>query len=444
MVKDKLYKQTTRTIVELLMFTMVISLVIVSPSLLANDSAGDSSYDLFIEEILCRGNENTDCDFILKKYYQGIGEKVNPEEIADARLRLGTLQQFKNVRIVLEKGSERGRVNVVFIVDEANYIQYNIASDFSRSDDKRSSSEFESLHFKTGLTNFNFLGTGKQLSFSIDYSDHDISRDTTLYDQNRELVPAKLNASGSSTGASLTYHDPHLFDSTSYYLTATYNYSKRDSESLVGSVNTGSTLRYQSVFDSENHTYGLTIGRRFGSNSYIEALAYKSDSDGTQTSIAQVSGSEVPFSTGFGAKVQDYTIAYGWDSRDDLIFPTKGTVFTVRADHLDNEFRRNLSASFSQNISINDSKVFTYTVGEFEPLTHDDNNDYEDYLSSFAAFTLSDIDTKLSKEGTYSGWKYNLSLPLKSSSLYNAALGVSYIYQTDYLILQLSATYQKD
>ncbi|MFT4925874.1 MAG: hypothetical protein ACI8WB_001969, partial [Phenylobacterium sp.] len=79
-----------------------------------------------IDDIVCEGNNTTDCDFITKKYYQHVGDVLDPNEIADARLRLGTLFQFKNVSTRLKKGAERGHVVVVFAVSEASNIQYDL------------------------------------------------------------------------------------------------------------------------------------------------------------------------------------------------------------------------------------------------------------------------------------------------------------------------------
>lgn len=144
---------------------------------------------LIIDDIICQGNENTECDFITKKYYQQIGQVLDADEIADARLRLGTLIQFKAVNIHLEKGSQRNHVVVVFDVNEASNIQYELGANYGYSESNNfynrcvyNLENEDEIHFGTcednakyngaGLsakvTNFNFLGTGKELSLSID------------------------------------------------------------------------------------------------------------------------------------------------------------------------------------------------------------------------------------------------------------------------------------
>ena len=69
----------------------------------AESSTSSTQAVLIIDDIICQGNENTDCDFITKKYYQKIGQVLDADEIADAQLRLGTLIQFKYISIHLEK-----------------------------------------------------------------------------------------------------------------------------------------------------------------------------------------------------------------------------------------------------------------------------------------------------------------------------------------------------
>ena len=46
------------------------------------------------------------------------------------------LVQFKDIKVRLKKGSERGYVIVVFVVSEANHIQYNVDLNYSYSKSK--------------------------------------------------------------------------------------------------------------------------------------------------------------------------------------------------------------------------------------------------------------------------------------------------------------------
>jgi len=146
--------------------------------------------ELIIDDIKCTGNSTTDCDFITRKYYQKVGDVLNPDEIEDAKLRLGTLIQFKSTRIHLEKGSQRDYVVVVFDITEASNIQYDVGYRYEKKKEreKHGSCAYSSIdragiclsgnrindsagHIWAGkITDFNFLGQGKELSFSIEKS----------------------------------------------------------------------------------------------------------------------------------------------------------------------------------------------------------------------------------------------------------------------------------
>ncbi|OUS24697.1 hypothetical protein A9Q98_13310 [Thalassotalea sp. 42_200_T64] len=167
--------------------------------------------DLIIDDIICSGNKDTDCEFIVKKYYQAIGDVLDTNEIADARLRLGTLFQLTDTDVYLEKGKQRDHVIVVFAVQEASNIQYEVSSGFQFSDfnendyvydcighsadyqrhyyqdspngitdtrqidseykDCDSQADLSSFYVTSKVTDFNFLGTGKELSFFLSYNE---------------------------------------------------------------------------------------------------------------------------------------------------------------------------------------------------------------------------------------------------------------------------------
>src|SRR5688572_14590309 len=100
---------------------------------------------LVIEELACRGNEVTSCDFIL----------------GHARLRLASLPSFHSVDIYLEKGETRGRVHVIIEVSEADpYTREWLAGTSYRIDDL-------SQLLAGRLTHQNLFGTGKLLDVLV-------------------------------------------------------------------------------------------------------------------------------------------------------------------------------------------------------------------------------------------------------------------------------------
>ena len=85
------------------------------------DSKEDSR--LIVEDMRCRGNAVTSCPFILGYLHLVPGERLNEDEIQDAKLRLSSLPNFVSVDIYLEKGSEKGRAVVIVDVVEADSVQ---------------------------------------------------------------------------------------------------------------------------------------------------------------------------------------------------------------------------------------------------------------------------------------------------------------------------------
>lgn len=426
-------------LLRLIIFTMM---MVTNPlSALTNKTDNNSSLDLIIDDIHCRQNERTQCSFITKKYYQSIGERVNPEEIADARLRLGTLQQFRNVRVILEKAQQRGHVIVVFIVDEADQTQFNIATHFSSSErifqstEQPFTLENNNLSLSFGITDFNFLGSGKQLSANIGTGYARSSSnlpDTSLSPEgSSDIVYYQDNDSRfESHSVGIAYYDPHLFDSVRYYLKANINHLKskvsNDSYFIDIDGEKNSTNQSQTNYAS----YALSLGKRFASHSYLEVGYHE-----TKTTKQQVN------------------LIYGWDSTDDRIFPTQGNTFVAQLNGLNQgkfksenqylDIPRSLTLGYQNHIPLNQNKVFSYSVYD-SYVEKTDNSPISDRFNPHLSLQLSDIDINNSRQGKYAGWKYSLGLPVRGTSSEDIVLGASYIYQTDKLILSFSLSYQKN
>jgi len=65
------------------------------PAVLASEF---SPNDLIIDQIECVGNETTSCDLIQKEIYLNAGEKVNEEDLSNAKIRLQLKNLFTSVR----------------------------------------------------------------------------------------------------------------------------------------------------------------------------------------------------------------------------------------------------------------------------------------------------------------------------------------------------------
>ena len=91
---------------------------------------------LIVEDVSCKGNTTTSCQFIIGHLHLALGDRLNEEEIQSARLRLSSLPNFISVDIHLEKGSEKGKVLVVVEVVEADRVE----NEFTMGTSKRLSS----------------------------------------------------------------------------------------------------------------------------------------------------------------------------------------------------------------------------------------------------------------------------------------------------------------
>ncbi|PCK07392.1 MAG: hypothetical protein COA42_14550 [Alteromonadaceae bacterium] len=388
---------------------------------------------LTIESIVCEGNKNTTCDFITKKFYQKKGDVLDPEELADARLRLGTLIQFKTISTHLEKGSERGRVRVVFVVNEASHIQYDFGLAYSFANLQQylctggfqpyfqecgfSDDTFQSIANVNSVTNFNFLGTGKQLGLSVTAS-------RSIYELEKPFNGGSFDFSRTSNDVNLSlfYSDPHLLDSSHYFMNAFVNYDRRESKSKSTTVTSDNSVRKSGgSSDSSSRTAGVEVGRRFGRYSYVAMNTTR-------------------LSDGFRSNTK-FAITYGWDSRDDSVLPTKGSHFRTDLVRTNNG-SQTLSTSYEKYFNPQAKNVFSYrvdnTVFSFDP------------GSKFYAYGLNLSYTRLNKlnpgAGLYQGW--SLGVGVSDTTFERAEPTVDfqagYIYQSDTVIYRLNFNYQDE
>jgi len=117
-----------------------------------------------LEAIEVRGNDKSRGDLIIAQILLKPGDVLDEEKVDLSRIRLLALGYFKDVRMRLEKGSERGRVKLVITVEERNTI---IIDDlfFGWSDTNP-------FWGGLGISDINFLGRGLDLSFAFVASEH--------------------------------------------------------------------------------------------------------------------------------------------------------------------------------------------------------------------------------------------------------------------------------
>jgi len=243
---------------------------------------------LIIEELTCRGNAVTSCDFILGHVYLAPGDLVDEEELGNARLRLASLPSFHSVDIYLEKGAARGRVRVIIEVSEADpFAREWLAGTSYRIDDL-------SQLLAGRLTHQNLFGTGKLLDVLVVTA-------APLDGRLREQYSARAQ-----------FVDPHWLGSKRTFLVAGMSGGRTDVESLEG---------YRTRL--ENFGVDLAVGRRIFDFSYVGLSArYNPLIDVELTWLApdgnrtRVSGSHYNYL---------FSLNYGWNSEDDPYFPTRGS-----------------------------------------------------------------------------------------------------------------------
>lgn len=436
-----------------LVLTMCTNLVAAAQLSNHNSSAlsQNASTKLIIDDIICRGNDTTECAFVTNKYFQAVGDELDPEEIADARLRLGTLIQFQSVSVYLEKGNERNHVVVVFDVIEASNLFYEFGFSahqrtrtIRRDNDFRTDSKDGSLNAK--VTNFNFLGTGKELSLAVTadrltpvsrYSILSINSDSQSNTVSEYLSETRIAGTNDSASLSLGYFDPHLFGTSHYYMSVNLQVNQFRRDQLIFDTTIEpmpvSTTSERRVYKTDWTRQSLVLGRRFARYSFVALDVTRSIYDTSDDTV--------------------HGLTVGWNSEDDVLLPTKGSSFSTRFSKFRDDWEIDLN--FKQNIALAPNKI----VSLGSNITHNLPNIYCNFCAlvmpdSFGATlfgrytVINPIDKK---NGEFNSW-YVGGLYGQSNiaeDIYNYrywGISAGYTYQTESMIFRFSLAYtdQKD
>jgi outer membrane protein assembly factor BamA len=251
---------------------------------------------LQVQNVECRGNHSTSCEFIRSHLNLSAGMPLSEVELRNAQLRLSSLRNFEAVDVRLEKGAQRDAVIVVIEVTEASPITTeSLAGLSSRLEATRSV-------FAGRIAHQNLFGAGKTIDLAA-----------------VAITPLGGSAYNEEYSVHLRYADPNLFGSDRYFAVARASWLKVSRRDVHGNFS-----------DFKGAELDVRIGRRFGDFSYVTL---------SQTFHPNVDwvvgewdfGGETDFDRVRRSKQRGGGLIYGWNSEDDLYFPTRGFSFHIGA-----------------------------------------------------------------------------------------------------------------
>jgi outer membrane protein assembly factor BamA len=252
---------------------------------------------LIVEDTHCRGNAVTSCEFILGYMHLAPGDRLNEDEIEDAKLRLSSLPNFVSVDIHLEKGSEKGRAIVIVDVVEADSVQ----NEFLAGTSARLSSYSQTIEGR--MADRDVFGTKDTLNL-------DFEGIAPLGGLTRRGVYARLQ-----------FVDPNVLDSllesSKYFFIAGVTYQN-------------TLIDYPGGAFDKTDQLGIdgSVGRRLFDYSYVTVgYIYRpiSQSVSTFTRYSQITNAYDVSTDADPNNNQGLYFGYGWDSEDDAYFPTRGS-----------------------------------------------------------------------------------------------------------------------
>lgn len=248
---------------------------------------------LIVQSVECRGNRSTSCEFIRSHLNLAAGMPVDESEIRNAQLRLSSLRNFDAVDVRLQRGAQRDAAVVVIEVTENSPVTTeSLAGVSSRLDATRGVLAGRAAHQ-------NLFGRGETLDLSV-----------------VAAVPFAGAASSEDYEFHLRYADPNLFGSENHFGVARASW-----------INTRHRDIHGNFSDFEGPEFDLRVGRRFGDFSYFAVGVTYRPAD-------WVIGKWNSTGANFDVTVRDeagLNLIYGWNSEDDLYFPTRGSSFHIIA-----------------------------------------------------------------------------------------------------------------
>jgi outer membrane protein assembly factor BamA len=338
-----------------LCWSATLLLSVLASAAYSQERAADS---VFIERIECLGNRRTACEYIQRMMHLPLQVAVSDDEIRSAALRLSALPNFESVDIRLNKGSEKGRAILLVEVVEARSIVTELAAGVGyQAYESEYADEQKAGSLAGRISDQNLFGTGKilELGASSDY------RRSSIFDS--RLL-----------STSLTYIDPQLFGNERLFGSAAAVYSDTRVTQHVQTFYSGPYNQPLPAPDRDiesgvwSTSFDLSVGIRLWSYSYLFAsnrhahYRFSADPD---------PGLEM-FKYTLEADGDESALVYGWDSEDDVYFPTKGSKLSLAATYLQQKCSGSVqcpspqsgwSAAYKQTWSVGEHSIWTVNVG---------------------------------------------------------------------------------
>lgn len=261
----------------------------------ASSAQAQEPPQLHVQGVECRGNQTISCDFIRSHLYLGAGMPLDEVEIRNAQLRLSSLRNFDAVDVRLEKGAERNAVIVVIEVEEASPLATESLVGLSSRLDATATA------VAGRLAHQNLFGAGKTIDLAA-----------------VAITPFAGDAYMENYAVHLRYADPNLLGSDRYFGVARASWINSRDGDIHGNFS-----------DFQGAELDLRIGRRFGDFSYFTlGITYRPNPDWI---TGEWDNSGDRFKVTDRDKDYGLNLIYGWNSEDDLYFPTRGSSFHIGA-----------------------------------------------------------------------------------------------------------------
>ena len=235
----------------------------------------DRGRKVYVGEITVIGNTRTLDNVIRREFRLKEGELFDSVKLKRSKQRINNLQFFEDVKIDTRRGKESDLVEIITTVTERQTGSINVGAGFSSN---------ENLIFNAGISQNNFMGTGRRVVFST-------------------------NLSSRRSDYNLSLTDPRLFDTE-----------------LSGGVDAFNTKTNYWSYMAKRTGGGIRIGKSLSEYDWL----------GINYNYADIEISDVKVATSY-LKNENRTASrisptFIRDTRDNFMNPSSGSRHVVRLD----------------------------------------------------------------------------------------------------------------